>query len=220
MSDHELIRRARAINDLFQSDRALQYKPGMKPKGDDGKVAPEAENRTDFIPSEQDFIDHLTGKLGMGLFVKNRDGKCGYMALDHDFYSPGCAIAVARQVAAIRLPAVVCRTKSNGARILFFFDEPQPWEKVEVALRAVAARLDMKIKGVHEEGDTEIISGNIWLPYLSGTACPAIDYTMRARLDGRELSLDEFLIQARNVSMNKHVFEFARRRAGCRGRAA
>ena len=64
---------------------------------------------------------------------------------------------------AAKLPLLVAKTKSGGARAFLFVDPPVPWEQMEAALRDCARRLDLVL--VKAGGKTEIPSGTLWMPY-------------------------------------------------------
>ena len=65
---------------------------------------------------------HLSGSWGVGSIPINEDNKCRFGALDIDQY-PLDIEALDRKLRGSRIPCVVCRSKSGGAHIFFFFNE-------------------------------------------------------------------------------------------------
>ena len=65
---------------------------------------------------------HLSGVLGVGSIPINEDNQCKFGALDIDIY-PLDHIALDKQLRKLKIPCVVCRSKSGGAHIFFFMTE-------------------------------------------------------------------------------------------------
>ena len=65
---------------------------------------------------------HLSGKKGVGSIPIKANNKCSFGALDIDLY-PLDLPALDRRLQDNKVPAVVCRSKSGGAHIFFFFSE-------------------------------------------------------------------------------------------------
>lgn len=78
--------------------------------------------------TEQDYRDHLSGKLGLGLVPIRRNGTCRFGAIDLDSKKNPLGLAqlqnLARLVADQKLPLHVCRSKSGGAHLYLFVREP------------------------------------------------------------------------------------------------
>ena len=65
---------------------------------------------------------HINGFKGVGSIPINEHNKCKFGALDIDQY-PLDLVALDKKVRKFKIPAVVCRSKSGGAHIFFFFKE-------------------------------------------------------------------------------------------------
>ena len=65
---------------------------------------------------------HLDGKKGVGAIPINENNKCKFGALDIDQY-PLDHISLATKLKELKVPCIVCRSKSGGAHIFFFFKE-------------------------------------------------------------------------------------------------
>ena len=65
---------------------------------------------------------HIEGKQGVGAIPINEDNKCKFGALDIDVY-PLDHAALIKQLSQNNVPCIVCRSKSGGAHIFFFFKE-------------------------------------------------------------------------------------------------
>ena len=64
--------------------------------------------------------DHLDGKTGVGAIPINEENKCKFGALDIDVY-PLDHAALIKKLKQNKVPCVVCRSKSGGAHVFFFF---------------------------------------------------------------------------------------------------
>jgi hypothetical protein len=74
-------------------------------------------------PPTMDHWDrHLKGETGLGIIPIKDNNKCNWGSIDVDEYNLDHS-ALIRQVEKRGLPAVVCRSKSGGAHIYFFFSE-------------------------------------------------------------------------------------------------
>ena len=65
---------------------------------------------------------HLDGGNGVGAIPINEDNKCKFGALDIDVY-PLDHAALIKQLSENNVPCIVCRSKSGGAHVFFFFKE-------------------------------------------------------------------------------------------------
>jgi hypothetical protein len=80
--------------------------------------------RTEHSPAtETDYLAHLSGELGLGLVPVRPDGTCRFGAIDIDLDTIDHATLL-QQVVALGLPLYVCRSKSGGAHLYVFLDEP------------------------------------------------------------------------------------------------
>ena len=65
---------------------------------------------------------HIDGKKGVGSIPINAENKCKFGALDIDEY-PLDHNALVDKLEKLKVPCIVCRSKSGGAHIFFFFTE-------------------------------------------------------------------------------------------------
>ena len=65
---------------------------------------------------------HVDGKKGVGSIPINAENKCKFGALDIDEY-PLDHNALVDKLEKLKVPCIVCRSKSGGAHIFFFFKE-------------------------------------------------------------------------------------------------
>lgn len=184
--------------ELFGGDRANGFKPDMRRADDSGKVVPAAPHRWTAPPSEELWADHLAGSLGLGVYAEGQDGRTLWGHLDVDDYEIVHAELVQRAEAQ-KLPVVVCRTKSGGARVFVFFAEPQPVADVRAMMRDVARVLGLVMK--EDGGKTEVVTGNVWMPYQGGSECVGIKPT------GIPMEAGEFLRSAFEKRLSQEQWE-------------
>ena len=65
---------------------------------------------------------HLEGGLGVGSIPINEENNCKFCALDIDTY-PIDHLALDKKLRKLKIPCVVCRSKSGGAHIFFFLSD-------------------------------------------------------------------------------------------------
>lgn len=91
--------------------------PGAKAKG---------QARTERTPPTVELWEqHLAGSVGLGIIPIRDDATCRFGAFDIDVY-PLDLEHLAREVAALGLPIILCRSKSGGAHGYCFTSEPVP----------------------------------------------------------------------------------------------
>lgn len=73
--------------------------------------------------TEDDYSAHLLGSRGLGLVPVRRDGTCRFAAIDIDVDTINHQ-DLYRQIQTRRLPLHVCRSKSGGAHLYLFVQEP------------------------------------------------------------------------------------------------
>lgn len=149
-------------------------------------------------------LEHLQGNTGAGGIPLLEDNTVRWAAMDFDVYGIDHA-ALARQVEALKLPLIVCRTKSGGAHCYIFFAIPQPATDVREQLAAWAAVLGHGGCEIFPKQDSRADRGDVgnWinLPYhgafKGSTLRPAYGP------DGRDLYLEEFLDRAENMRLTE-----------------
>jgi len=136
---------------------------------------------------------HISGDNGLGIIPIKDNNHCHWGAIDIDSYNIDHKALVAK-LEKHKFPAVVCRSKSGGAHVYFFFSEEIPAIDLHPKLIEISSVLGhsgceifpKQTEILVERGDT----GNfINMPYFAG------DKTMRYAfgLDGESLSVEEFL---------------------------
>jgi len=100
---------------------------------------------TDKSPANtEDYFDHLTGNVGLGIVPITDDGTCWFGAIDIDAHGDAPDIDLKELEAMVRekdLPLTVCRSKSGGAHLYAFGSEPLPAKLLRAALAKWAERI-------------------------------------------------------------------------------
>ncbi|WP_020187726.1 hypothetical protein [Methylopila sp. 73B] len=147
-------------------------------------------------PTAEMWRRHLAGERPLGVSPVRADGTASWGAIDVDKYDGDAAErlrGLAARAAEMRLPLIVCRSKSGGAHLYLFLTEPVSAEKVQAALRGCLRSLGLL-------DDTEIFpkkaepnrSGWINMPYFrSGPEGDAGD-RFALKPDGLEMTVHEF----------------------------
>lgn len=139
------------------------------------------------------WAEHLKGERGLGVIPIRSDNSCRWGCIDIDVYDLNHASLI-KQVEALKLPAVLCRSKSGGGHMFFFFSKNVPAGDLQPKLMSIAARLGYAGCEVfpkqHEilaaRGDT----GNFLnMPYFAGERTTRYGYNDKAE----SLSQSEFL---------------------------
>jgi hypothetical protein len=149
---------------------------------------------------------HLEGRAGLGVIPIRDDNHCFFGAIDIDQYDVDFP-ALIRRLLKLKIPCVVCRSKSGGAHLYFFFSEAVDAEDVLAKLSEIAAFLGYggveifpkQSRLLVERGDT----GNfINMPYFAG------DLTVRYAFNdnGESLPLGDFLDYAEARKLTKEQF--------------
>jgi hypothetical protein len=116
---------------------------------------------------------HLAGELGLGLVPVRVDGTCRFAAVDIDVDTIDHK-ALYRKVQKRRFPLHVCRSKSGGAHLYMFIQEPGlPAAQVQGLLRRWASILgypSAEIFPKQSKITTENIGNWINLPYFGSDA--------------------------------------------------
>lgn len=138
---------------------------------------------------------HLAGRYGLGVVPIRDDATVVFGAIDIDDYAVVIA-RIAEEVTRLRLPLVVCRTKSGGLHLYLFMREPVPAELVRTTLMEWAIALGYAGVEVFPK-QTRLAGPEDWgnwinLPYFSGDR--STRYAVNEK--GLALTLAEFLDQA------------------------
>ena len=158
-------------------------------------------------PTVELWQEHLDGRRPLGIVPVNGQGLCWWGVVDVDKYDIDHVVIVQR-IAKLKLPLVLCRSKSGGAHLFLFLSEPSPAELLIARLREIA--------GVLGYGDCEIFPkqtviledrgdlGN-WLnmPYFDAERGTRFAVTV----DGRGMSLAAFLDHALSSRITERDLE-------------
>jgi putative DNA primase/helicase len=208
---------AERMRALFGGDeRAISPlpRPPARP-GDKAEVKYDGKQpKTEHHPATvEHWQQHLDGEILLGVVPHLRDGTATWGALDIDDYGGIDHADLLQKIDAAKLPLLLCRTKSNGARAFVFLEEAQPVEQVRATLRGAARVLGLVLDA--DGGKTEVFpkkeSNCVFMPYLgpqpSGTAC----FAPRSRVAG-EVLVDGFLALAEEARLSSEAWRELRSR--------
>ena len=150
---------------------------------------------------------HLNGRVGVGSIPINEHNKCKFGALDIDHY-PLDLVALDKKLRDAEVPSVVCRSKSGGAHIFFFFEDWMSAGEFRDKAGEIAAFLGWggceifpkQEEILVERGD---IGNFINMPYFD--AEQTLRYAIKE--DGQDATLEEFLdlVDQRRVSAKDFI---------------
>lgn len=151
------------------------------------------------------YSNHLCGNTALGIIPINKDSLCKFGAIDIDEY-PLNHRALGEKIEKLKLPLVMCRTKSGGAHLYMFLTIAVSAVLVQGRLREMASQLGYggaeifprQTKLLVERGD---VGQWINLPYFDG------DRTDRYGFDneGRKLDTSEFVkyVYSKQITENQ-----------------
>jgi hypothetical protein len=149
---------------------------------------------------------HLAGDAGLGIIPIKDNNHCHWGAIDVDNYTIDHRVLI-EKLNKHKFAGIVCRSKSGGAHLYFFFKEEIPAEDLHPKLMEIASVLGYSGSEIFpkqtqilvERGDT----GNfINMPYFGG------ENTVRYAFgpNGDSLTLEEFVGMAENSQMTVDEF--------------
>ena len=196
---------AARFHDLFQGlPRAHGAYHVAAPNGD-GKVGGSARTVHE-PPTVALWEKHLEGTFGIGIIPIRDDATCRFGAIDVDVY-PLDLPTLAREIEALELPLVLCRSKSGGAHLYLFTSEPVAAEllrdrMMEWAIALGYAGVEVFPKQTRLASQKDV--GNwINMPYQAGAR--SVRYAIDE--DGKRLTPDEFLEYATARMVDSTVLE-------------
>ena len=151
--------------------------------------------------------DHLQGKVGLGIIPITDDNVCHWGAIDIDSYTIDFESLISK-LNDHKIPAVVCRSKSGGAHVYFFFKEEIPAEDVMNKLAEVSALMGFagsevfpkQSKLLVERGDT----GNFLnMPYFGGDNTTRHAYNAKAE----PIDMEGFVSYAESLAITQKQFD-------------
>jgi hypothetical protein len=144
-------------------------------------------------PTDDLWVKHLEGvEPSLGIIPIRADNSCIWGCIDIDQY-PLDHKGLVEKVAQLKLPMVVCRSKSGGAHVFLFTRTPQPARDFQNYLKNAAALLGEAGREIFpkqaeilvDRGDT----GNFLnLPYFAGELSTRYAFNS----DGSAASMEEF----------------------------
>lgn len=133
---------------------------------------------------------HLDGEIQLGIVPIRDDGSCVFGAIDIDDYKLDHK-ALEVKILKLKLPLVMIRSKSGGAHLTLFLQEPHPAGAVRERLADWAAALGYSGVEIFPKQDRLLSVGDtgnwINMPYCGGD-----DSDRCALVGGDRLTLDEF----------------------------
>lgn len=199
---------ADAMSILFQG-RKSAHGVFVIDKKEGNKVIGKAITLREDVTIEK-WYSHLAGIMGIGIVPINEENYCHWAAIDYDVYPTNYMELLIKIKDS---PFVVCKSKSGGAHLYVFLDEPVPARDVREYLMSTSAHLGLGNKEIFPKQDMVITArgdvGN-WLnmPYFGDTRkCIILN---NGKIE--ELNLDQFIEYAtlNRVSLKKSQ---SRRRA-------
>ena len=186
---------AERMSDLFQGLDRAHGRAVVDSKVDPRKGKRNAKSWTVLEPVTLELWEkHLAGEYGMGIIPITDDATAQWGAIDVDKYDMELN-DLAAKIEELRLPMVVCRTKSGGAHVFLFLTEPASAQLVRSKLTDVAVAIgypgvEVFPKQVALAHERDVGS---WLnmPYFNSG-----ESTRYAIVDGRSLTIKEFLDRA------------------------
>jgi hypothetical protein len=140
---------------------------------------------------------HLKGTTPLGIIPIRQDSTCVWGSIDIDDYDVDL-VDVIKRVEAAKLPLVPCRSKSGGLHLFLFMRESTPADRVQGALRDIAASLGFAGSEIFPK-QTKILAsqgeqGN-WMvmPYYGDDYGGKIKFQYGLKKTGAEMTLEEFL---------------------------
>jgi hypothetical protein len=86
------------------------------------------------------WIQHLTGKRGLGIIPINDQSQVRFAAIDIDVYPLNLA-ELNQRIQSMNMPLTLCRTKSGGAHLYLFLEEFHDAAEVQAKMREMASML-------------------------------------------------------------------------------
>ena len=145
-------------------------------------------------PTVDHWQKHLKGENGLGIIPIKANNHCHWGAIDIDVNNLDHS-ALIKQVEKFKIPAIVCRSKSGGAHLYFFFPKEIAAADLQPKLVSIAALLGYAGSEVFpkqqeilvDRGDT----GNFLnMPYFAGARTTRYAYNDKGESLGPEDFLD------------------------------
>lgn len=149
----------------------------------------------------------ITGALGLGIVPIREDSFCIFGAIDIDQYAPPIDFGdLLKKIKHLKLPVIVCRTKSGGAHVYLFLKEPVNAELVRERLSEWAVALDHPdVEIFPKQALLSQYSDGSWIniPYSGGDR--TVRYAFKA--DGTAMTAEEFVRAVGRAAITKDELE-------------
>ena len=199
---------------VFQGSKAAHGQTILGRVGRNGKT--EANSTVVREPLTVDKVQaHIDGKHGVGSIPITQDNMCKFGALDIDTYDLDHK-SLNKKILKLKLPLLLCRSKSGGAHLFLFLKDWEPASLVREYLTEMSITLGhsgceifpKQDKILADRGD---VVNFINMPYFKA------DLTTRYCLnkDGEAMSLAEFFeaVKKKRISVSElNAFQFAGKR--------
>ncbi len=189
-------------------DRAFGIYNGITEQREDGKkLGTQRETKRGAVTVDL-WRKHLAGTSGLGIIPICADSTVVWGAIDIDVYAELDHKELATRFERLRLPLIVCRSKSGGAHIFSFASEPIPAALMVGKLRELAAILghgNAEIFPKQTVIDPDRGDAGSWLnmAYFNGM----LGGRHAVRADGDAMDAGEFLDAAEKVRQSREWFK-------------
>ena len=161
--------------------------------------------------SEKDILElwnnHLSGEQSIGLVPIDENNACVWGAIDVDEYSLDLK-GLSKKLSKHKLPLVVCRSKSGGAHIFLFIEEPVPASLLQRKLRQIAASIGYGQAEIFPK-QTQLLldrgdrGSTLNMPYFGGESSTRYAYGKQ----GEALTPEEFIERVKEITLTVEQIE-------------
>ena len=161
--------------------------------------------------SEKDILElwnnHLSGEQSIGLVPIDENNACVWGAIDVDEYSLDLK-GLSKKLSKHKLPLVVCRSKSGGAHIYLFIEEPVPASLLQRKLRQIAASIGYGQAEIFPK-QTQLLldrgdrGSTLNMPYFGGESSTRYAYGKQ----GEALTPEEFIERVKEITLTVEQIE-------------
>ena len=169
---------------LFRGGKKAYGKSNIASETKSGKITPKYTSvKSPLTPTQ--YQAHLNSEFRLGVYVIDESDLCSFSVVDIDDYNVD-HMGLTKKLKALQLPSCVCTSKSGGAHIYLFFENPENPAKVREVLGEVAkyvgypkAEIFPKQNSISEGKVGSFIN----LPFVGGKSSATVCYTENGPLD-------------------------------------
>lgn len=153
--------------------------------------------------TEELWIKHIRGEIGLGICPIMDGDTCVFGAIDIDVYDLDL-IRIVQKIKQYKLPIIPCRSKSGGLHCFCFSSEPISATLMQQKLKMMSSYLGFgdaevfpkQLSLLTDRGD---IGGWINMPYFD------CEHTSRygIKVDGSAMSIEEFFLEIKELQWNE-----------------